>query len=80
MSSASSRRRHWVGASTSHEEEALTRADMRAVEALCELALTARRLGWTIRVVDPSPDLRDLIVFAGLEDVLLGDAPDDGAR
>jgi hypothetical protein len=45
--------------------------DLRTVEALCELQLAARRLGCTIRVHDPSPELRDLIVLAGLAAVLL---------
>ena len=46
--------------------------DLATVEALCALQLTARRLGCSVRVHDPSPELRELIVLAGLDDLLLG--------
>lgn len=52
------------------------RADVQVVAELCELALAARRLGCTIRVVDPEPDLRLLIRLVGVEDVLLGEHVD----
>jgi ABC-type transporter Mla MlaB component len=47
-------------------------ADLATVGALARAHLHARRLGTRLRVVDASPDLRDLIVFAGLDAVLLG--------
>jgi anti-anti-sigma regulatory factor len=46
--------------------------DLATVEALCALQLAARRLGCAIRVHDPSPELRELIALAGLDDLLLG--------
>ncbi len=46
--------------------------DLATVEALCALQLAARRLGCSIRVHDPSPELRELIALAGVEDLLLG--------
>lgn len=53
----------------------MAQPDMKAVETLCQLALVARRLGCTVRVIDPSRELRELIVLAGLADVLLGERP-----
>jgi hypothetical protein len=48
------------------------RADLATVDALARAHLNARRLGATLRVVNPSRELHELIVFAGLERVLLG--------
>jgi anti-anti-sigma regulatory factor len=45
--------------------------DLCTVDTLCALLLTARRLGCTIHVCDASAELREVIVLAGLEDVLL---------
>jgi ABC-type transporter Mla MlaB component len=50
----------------------LRRADLATVAALARAHLNARRLGTTLRVVNPSSELRALIVFVGLDDVLLG--------
>ncbi len=51
------------------------------VAVLCELALAARRLGCTVRLVDPDPAVADLVRLAGVHDVLLGPAwPGDGSR
>ena len=41
-----------------------------AVEALARLQLAARRIGLEIRLCRPSSELRDLLVFCGLDDVL----------
>jgi anti-anti-sigma regulatory factor len=48
------------------------RADLATVGALARAQLNARRVGTQLRVVDPSPELRELIAFAGLADALLG--------
>ena len=44
--------------------------DAAAVDALARLQLTARRLGYEIRLRDASVDLQDLLDFVGLRDVL----------
>jgi hypothetical protein len=44
--------------------------DVAAVDALARLQLTARRLGYEIRLRDASVDLKDLLDFVGLRDVL----------
>jgi hypothetical protein len=44
--------------------------DAAAVEALARLQLAARRVGLEIRLCRASNELRDLLVFCGLEDVL----------
>jgi ABC-type transporter Mla MlaB component len=48
----------------------LVPADMRTVDALARLALEARRLGRAVRLAGASPDLRALIEFTGLGEVL----------
>jgi anti-anti-sigma regulatory factor len=45
--------------------------DLGTIHALCLLQLATRRLGCTIRLFDPPPELRELIVLVGLEGVLL---------
>jgi ABC-type transporter Mla MlaB component len=45
-------------------------ADAATVDALARMQLTARRQGAQIRLVGASEDLRNLIAFMGLEDVL----------
>ena len=45
-------------------------ADMGTIDALARLALRARRLGRAITLRDASPELRELLAFAGLGDVL----------
>jgi ABC-type transporter Mla MlaB component len=47
-------------------------ADAVAVDALARLQLAARRHGCRIRLEHTSAELRDLIAFMGLADVLLG--------
>ncbi len=42
-----------------------------AVDDLCRLAQVARRLGCRVRLVDVDPGLRDLLEFAGVDDLLL---------
>jgi hypothetical protein len=49
-------------------------ADAAAVDALARLQLTARRLGYEIRLGDASVDLQDLLDFVGLRDVLCVEA------
>jgi ABC-type transporter Mla MlaB component len=46
--------------------------DTVAVDALARLALAARRRGCRVRLAGASEDLRALIAFAGLSDVLRG--------
>jgi hypothetical protein len=48
----------------------LVRADLGTVEVLAVAALTARRLGTGVAVVNCSLDLRRVIGLAGLEEVL----------
>ncbi len=45
-------------------------ADAVTVDALARLRLTARRLGYHVRLAHASDELRSLIAFAGLADVL----------
>lgn len=46
--------------------------DIRTVGVLARAALNARRQGERLRLVNASPELRELIAFAGLDGVLLG--------
>jgi anti-anti-sigma regulatory factor len=46
-------------------------ADACAIDALARLQLAARRLGLELRLRHVSGELRELIAFAGLGDVLL---------
>jgi hypothetical protein len=46
------------------------RADIGAVNALARASLNARRQGARLCVVNASPELQELIVFAGLDGVL----------
>jgi ABC-type transporter Mla MlaB component len=45
--------------------------DAVTVDALCRLQLAARRHGCRVRLRRASPDLRDLVAFMGLTEVLL---------
>jgi anti-anti-sigma regulatory factor len=47
-------------------------ADLATVGTLARASLNARRHGERLCVVHPSQELRELIAFAGLDDVLLG--------
>ncbi len=55
----------WPLAGSSHP-------DLEVVDTLARLALTARRLGAAIHVVNAGPELLGLIEFVGLDEVLLG--------
>ena len=44
--------------------------DLPLVDALARLQLAARRLGWEVRVVDPCPQLCQLLHLVGLADVV----------
>jgi anti-anti-sigma regulatory factor len=44
--------------------------DAAAVEALARLQLAARRIGLEVRLCRASSELRDLLVFCGLDNVL----------
>jgi ABC-type transporter Mla MlaB component len=48
----------------------LVRADVLTVHALARVQLTARRLGRRVRLLDPPPELRDLLRFVGLDEAL----------
>ncbi len=55
--------------------------DGAALDALARLQLNARRLGLQIRLRNASSELRDLIAFAGLDQVLrleLEGQPEEG--
>lgn len=47
-------------------------ADFATVDALARAALNAHRFGARLRVVNGTPELEELIVLAGLDEVLLG--------
>jgi hypothetical protein len=47
-------------------------ADLATVNALARAHLNARRRGTRLRFTNVSPALRELVAFAGLEEVLLG--------
>ena len=58
-------------------------ADLAMVDALARLALAARRAGIVVRVAGASADLRDLVAFAGLGDVVRlegGGQPEPGEQ
>jgi len=55
----------WPLAGSSHP-------DLEVVDTLARLALTARRLGAAVHVVNAGPELLGLIEFVGLDEVLLG--------
>jgi STAS domain-containing protein len=46
------------------------RPDLEAIDAVARLALAARRLGCAVRLEHASRDLRDLVAFVGLAEVL----------
>ncbi len=48
-------------------------ADARVVDALARVALVARRNGCELWLCDANPELRELIEFMGLSDVLRHD-------
>jgi anti-anti-sigma regulatory factor len=50
---------------------AITSPDAVTVDALARLQLTARRLGCHVRLEHASPQLRELLSFVGLSEVLL---------
>ena len=45
-------------------------ADLATVDAVARLVLAARRLAWEIRLCHASPELLDLLSFAGLGEAL----------
>jgi len=47
-------------------------ADAVCVDALARMQLAARRSGCTVRLRNASPELRELVAFMGLRDVLPG--------
>ena len=49
--------------------------DMAAVDELCRLALAANRLGCRVQLVDVEPCLRELLVLAGVDDLLVDVGP-----
>lgn len=48
----------------------VARCDLGLVEDLLRLQLIARRLGWTVRITEVRPDLRELFELVGLVDRL----------
>ena len=48
-------------------------ADMDVVDQLARLQLEARRLGCSIHLRNACSELRELIAFSGLDDVVLAD-------
>jgi ABC-type transporter Mla MlaB component len=59
-----------TGASVAHCDVSGVAADAVTVEALARLQLAARRRRCLIRMRNASDELRDLVAFMGLEDVL----------
>jgi ABC-type transporter Mla MlaB component len=59
-----------TGAAVAVCDVAAVAADVVAVDALARLQLAARRHGCRIRLQHTSAELRDLIAFMGLDDVL----------
>jgi hypothetical protein len=51
--------------------------DAVTVDALARLQLAARRHGYCVRLRNASPELRELVAFMGLSDVLLGGRSQD---
>jgi hypothetical protein len=51
-------------------------ADLDGVDRLARLVLEARRLGLVLHFVRAEADLRDLVRFVGLDDVIAFDEPD----
>lgn len=49
------------------------RADLSTIDALARLALSARRRGRTVRVVQPSAGLQELLALVGLADLIVVD-------
>jgi hypothetical protein len=47
-----------------------SRADLEEVDGLARLQLAARRVGCSIVLQDPDPELRELLLLSGLADVL----------
>jgi anti-anti-sigma regulatory factor len=47
-------------------------ADLATVNALARAQLNARKRGTRLRFTNVSPELRELVAFAGLEEALLG--------
>ncbi len=48
------------------------RCDIGLVERILRLQLSARRMGWSIRLVDVPLELRELVEFVGLAADLIG--------
>jgi hypothetical protein len=46
--------------------------DLEAVDELCRLALAAGRLGCRVMLVDVDAALHELLVLAGVDELLLG--------
>jgi hypothetical protein len=44
--------------------------DLASVDELCRLAMSARRLGCHIHLVDGDSELQSLLVLAGVDDVV----------
>jgi anti-anti-sigma regulatory factor len=44
--------------------------DLSTIDALAQLHLVARRLGLELRLYQPSQEMRELLAFTGLDDVL----------
>lgn len=51
-----------------------TGATLRAVDVLARLQLAAKRSGWSFRLYEVSDDMRALLRFVGLSDVLVVEA------
>ena len=51
-------------------------ADAVSIDALARLALAARRYGCQVRLLGASAELRELVSFMGLDEVLSEPAPD----
>jgi ABC-type transporter Mla MlaB component len=60
-----------VGVRTAFLDVRVARADALTVDALAQLQLLAKRRGCQVRLRGCSSELRDLVTFMGLQNVLL---------
>ena len=56
----------------------MPRANLGAVDDLCQLVLVAQRLGCTVKLAGASDELRALLDLAGVSGLLLDDQADLG--
>ena len=68
----------WQGFTLRHWQHPFTDPDLSTIDSLARVALACRREGIRMLLVHPSPALRTLVTFAGLEEVLWLEDPSPG--